>query len=163
MTTIESIFVHSEYRRRVVNSPAIAISPGIRSAYIARDSLVSDGITSCEVEDADVVIFRDVVPEVPEPLRLPKTHAAPVGSPVQENFNALPAKPEIPSVVAPLEPGAAMLTFAGFAERAGAAADPDAGGFADPGTTATHKVTVCTRFPLVAKIVIGMVCATALE
>jgi hypothetical protein len=102
------------------------------------------------------------VPEAPDPFNLPKEQAAPMGRPLQENLNVLPANPERLSVVVPEEPAAAMFTVEGFAVILGVGGG-EVGSFLVPGTTVTESVMVWTLLPLVANTVTGTVCAFALE
>ena len=103
------------------NSPITAINPGRPSAYIACELLPPVGTASRDVEAGEVVIFSDAVPEEPDPNRPPNAHAAPLGSPLQENVIELLAKPEIASAVVAFDPAVAILKLPGEAEIAGVA------------------------------------------
>ena len=128
---------------------------------MARDPLCS-GVTSMAVEGADVVILSETVPEVPDPWRAPKTQAAPLGNPLQENLNPLLSNPETASAVVPAEPGAFTVTVVGLAEIFGVAGAVVGSDFV-PGLIFTHRVMVCTRLPLVARMVTGTFSAFAEE
>lgn len=147
-----------------MNSATIAITPGAASASIAGDPPLFAGISSFAVEGAVVVIVSESVPFPPEPLSTPKLHFASLGNPLHENWNVLLVKPDTDSVVTPEEPDA-TLSVEGLPDIAGVAVEATEldGALCVPGRMPTHSVMVCTRLPLVAKIVTGTVCHVADE
>lgn len=139
----------------------MAMTPGTASASTARDPLCR-GITSMAVEGADVVILSETVPDVPDPLRAPKTHEASLGNPLQENLKELLSNPERDSEVVPADPDDFTETVVGFAVIFGVAGAVVGSDFV-PGLTPTQSVMVWTRLPLVAKMVTGTVSYVAFE
>lgn len=86
-----------------MNRNRIATTPGSAIAIITPEPRFT-GTASFAVDGAVVVIFSATVPEPPEPLNAPKTHAAPPGRPLHEKVRALLENPERDSVDEPVAP-----------------------------------------------------------
>jgi hypothetical protein len=121
------------------------MTPGSATAKAICESFLPGIGASCDVDDvlAAVVLILSVrLPDLFEPLNLPKEQADSFGRPLHDSWRELPEKFAILSVVAALEPALLPASLEGVAEIAGFAAGVGVGVLAAFTTRETDAVAV---------------------